>query len=103
MTQTLNKTIEPTLSLCTKLKNKLRGRIKALHNLKIKLKEEPNFKATISLKRFAEITPEIRKRIEENTDSLVDQGSAGLLSFWEFRKENSEAFMSSISRLFFIR
>jgi len=103
ITKPLNETIEPTLSLYAKLKDKLRGRIKVLHNLKKKIKEEPNVKGMISLKRFTEITPEIKKRIEENTNSLADQGSAGLLSFWEFRKENSEAFMSSISRLFFIR
>lgn len=100
-TQTLNKTVdcsEPTLSLYTKLKNKIKGRIKILHSLKSHLSEGAA-KGAASLARFTEMTPAIRKRVEENADSLVDRGLAELPSFWQFRAENSEAFMSPASRL----
>eukprot|EP00826_Nyctotherus_ovalis_P045755 TRINITY_DN5094_c0_g2_i1.p2 TRINITY_DN5094_c0_g2~~TRINITY_DN5094_c0_g2_i1.p2 ORF type:complete len:148 (+),score=48.56 TRINITY_DN5094_c0_g2_i1:108-551(+) len=101
--QTLNRTIdcsEPTLSLYTKLKNRIKGRIKILHSLKSQLSEGAN-NGAVSPARFTEITPAIRRRIEENTDSLIDQGLMELPSFWQFRVENSEAFMNSVSRLFF--
>ena len=104
----LNKTIdaaESSTSLYTKLRKKITftNRLKVLQDMKSNAgNKRINIKKLTSQNKFTEITPEIRKRIEENTGSIIDQGTKNFPSFWNFRIENSESFMNPLSRLFFI-